>query len=304
MKEIWTKERCYDVAKKCNSRGEYKKMFVVAYQKSLKKGWINDYTWFSTPIKNLYTDKIDLVYVYIFPNNVAYIGRTINLNTRHWEHLNRVNKDVVAKYVHNNNLTLSEPIILDKNLTLEEGLEREEYWVKYYSEKGYNLLNTKACGVNSGSLGSLGRGKWSRKKTFEEAKKYKTKKEFKKACNSGYQAAYKHGWLKDYVWLERPVVYNKKWTEEKCLSAAKQCKTIKEFRENFITAYYASKKNGWDKDYSWLINSNTPIWTKEKCLQEAKKYKTKSEFRKNSKPAYDKASAHKWLAEISKIVWG
>ena len=304
MKEIWTKERCYNAAKECNSRGEYKKMFEVAYQKSLKKGWINDYTWFSVPIKNLYTDKIDLIYAYILPNNVAYIGRTIKLNVRHWEHLNRPNKDVVARYIRDNNLILPEPIILEKDLTLEEGLEREEYWVNYYSENGYKLLNTKSCGISSGSLGSLGRGKWSKKKTFDEARKYNSKSEFRKYCDSGYQAAYKHNWLKDYTWFERPIVYNKKWTEEKCLSAAKRCKTLKEFRENFVTAYDVSKKNGWIKYYNWLINANATIWTKEKCLQEAKKYKTKSEFRKKSKLAYDKASAHKWLSDISKTVWG
>ena len=252
MKEIWTKEQCFNVAKKCNSRGEFKKMFLVAYQKSLKKKWIDDYTWFSTPIKNVYTDKIDTVYAYILPNNVIYIGRTVRLNIRHWEHLNRINKDVVAKYVYDNNIALPEPIILEKNLTLEEGLEREEYWVKYYSEQGYKLLNTKACGINSGSLGSLGRGKWSKKRTFEEAKKYKSKTEFRKSCDSGYQAAYKHGWLKDYTWFKTPEAWNKKWTEEKCLLAAKQCETLKEFREKFITAHDVSKRNGWFKNYTWL----------------------------------------------------
>lgn len=303
-KEYWTKERCFEKAKECNSRGEYKKMFLVAYQKSLKKGWINDYVWFSKPIKHLYTDKIDLIYAYIFPNNIAYIGRTIRLKIRHWEHSNMFKKDIVAKYIHSNNLTLPEPLILENNLTLEDGLEREKYWVNYYINEGYKLLNSKPCGIDSGSLGSLGRGKWSKSKTFEEAKKYTSKNEFRKNCDSGYQAALKNNWLKDYTWFKRPVVHNKKWTKEECLNAAKNCSTIKEFREKFITAYYASKKNGWFEDYNWLINANLPKWTFEKCLQEAKKYNTKSEFRLCSKLAYEKASAKKWLKNISESVWG
>ena len=37
----WTEEKCYEVAKECNSRGEYKKKYPCAYCKSLKKRWIN-----------------------------------------------------------------------------------------------------------------------------------------------------------------------------------------------------------------------------------------------------------------------
>ena len=301
-KLYWTKERCLELAKDCKSRGELKKKNDSAYQSALRNKWIDEYTWFTKPIK--YNDKIDLVYAYIFPNNVAYIGRTINIKIKHWEHSYRVEKDVVAKYINDNNLTLPEPIILEKDLTLNEGLEREKYWLDYYLNNNYKLLNTKACGVGSGSLGSLGRGKWSKIKTFNEAKKYTTKKDFRKNCDSGYQAAFKHGWLKDYTWFKRPQVHNKIWTKEKCLEAAKKCSALKEFRENFITAYYASKKNGWFNEYNWLTNANDVLWTKEKCLEEARKYKTKSEFSKNSKSAYNNASRKGYLKEISNLLWG
>ena len=150
----------------------------------------------------------------------------------------------------------------------------------------------------------MGRGKWSKIKTFNEAKKYTTKKDFRKNCDSGYQAAFKHGWLKDYTWFKRPQVHNKIWTKEKCLEAAKKCSALKEFRENFITAYYASKKNGWFNEYNWLTNANDVLWTKEKCLEEARKYKTKSEFSKNSKSAYNNASRKGYLKEISNLLWG
>lgn len=251
-KLYWTKERCLEIAKECKSRGEFKKKNDSAYQSALRNKWIDEYTWFFPSIKKIYENKIDLIYAYIFPNKIAYIGRTIRLQMRHWEHSHRVEKDVVAKYISENNLTLPEPIILESNLTLNEGLEREDYWAKYYLNNGYTLLNSKSCGVNSGSLGSLGRGKWSKIKTYTEAKKYKSISEFRKNCNSGYQAAYKHGWLKDYIWFKRPVVHNKKWTKDKCFEAAKKCKTLKEFREKFITAHDVSKKNNWFKEYYWL----------------------------------------------------
>lgn len=297
MKEIWTKEKCYETAKECKTRGEYKKKYPSAYAKSLTKKWINDYTWFAAPIQNIYKNKIDTVYLYMFPNDVVYIGRTINLNVRHWEHSNLINKDSVAKYANKNKIPIPEPIVLEKQLTLTEGLEKEKYWVEHYKELGYKLINTKPCGSGHGSLGAIGRGKWSRTKTFEEAKKYKSKNEFRKGCNSGYQAALKHGWLDDYTWFKKPEPHNKIWNEEKCMEAAKKCKTIKEFREKYITAHAASKKNGWFKNYYWLERTIKPngYWNYETCMENAKKCDTKAEFSKKYAQGYRVALANDWL---------
>ena len=44
----WTKENCYNEAKKYNSRTEFSNNCQSAYAKALRSGWINDYTWFST----------------------------------------------------------------------------------------------------------------------------------------------------------------------------------------------------------------------------------------------------------------
>lgn len=44
----WTKEECYKEAKKYKSRTEFCKNCSSAYSKALRKGWINDYTWFNT----------------------------------------------------------------------------------------------------------------------------------------------------------------------------------------------------------------------------------------------------------------
>lgn len=296
-KLYWTKERCLELAKYCKSRGELKKKNDSAYQSALRNKWIDEYTWFTKPIE--YSSKIDSVYAYIFPDNVAYIGRTINIKIRHWEHLYRAEKDVVAKYIIENNLTLPEPIILEKDLTLKEGLEREKYWVDYYLNNNYKLLNTKACGIGSGSLGSLGRGKWSKNKTFEEAKKYASKKEFRENCDSGYQAAYKHGWLKDYTWFKKPEPHNKIWTEEKCMEVAKKCKTIKEFREKYVSAHDASKKNGWFDKYTWLERAIKPnrYWNYDTCMEAAKKCKTKVEFFKKFSQGYQVSLANNWINE-------
>ena len=101
-KLYWTKERCFSAAKQCKTRNEYKKKFMTAYMKSLKMKWMDDYIWFLPPIHKIHKEKIDLIYVYEFPNKVVYIGRTIKIDVRHWEHKNRKDKDTVAKYIDKN----------------------------------------------------------------------------------------------------------------------------------------------------------------------------------------------------------
>lgn len=42
-------ENCYEVAKKCSSRADFKRKSVQAYRVALHNGWIDDYKWFEKP---------------------------------------------------------------------------------------------------------------------------------------------------------------------------------------------------------------------------------------------------------------
>ena len=42
-------KNCYEVAKMCNSKAEFKRKSVQAYRDALHNGWINDYKWFEKP---------------------------------------------------------------------------------------------------------------------------------------------------------------------------------------------------------------------------------------------------------------
>lgn len=81
----------------------------------------------------------------------------------------------------------------------------------------------------------------------------------------------------------------------------KKCKTIKEFRENYITAHDVSKKNGWFKNYTWLVRAIKPngYWNYETCMENAKKCKTKTEFFKKYGQGYQVALANGWISEYT-----
>ena len=52
----WNYEQCYRVAKSCNSRSEFFKLYGSAYNVSLTNGWINEWEWLSPKKKrNYYT---------------------------------------------------------------------------------------------------------------------------------------------------------------------------------------------------------------------------------------------------------
>lgn len=96
--------------------------------------------------------KNDNIYIYIWEEfNTVYIGRTKNPQKRHYQHRNR-ECDKTYKFSTDHHVEHPPMIILENDLSIEEGVEREKYWIKYYREHtSYNVLN-KTCGGQKGRL--------------------------------------------------------------------------------------------------------------------------------------------------------
>lgn len=156
------------------------------------------------------------------------------------------------------------------------------------------------------------RGFWTYDKCYNEALKYKSKKDFYSNDGAAYKAAYKNGWLKIYTWFERPPSHNLKWTRESCYNEAKQYKTRAEFAANNGSAYAAARKNGWLNDYTWFLSefdarSKGTIgkgvkWTQERCREEALKYTSQRDFYEGSKNAYYASYRNGWLKDYAWFV--
>ena len=306
-KGYWTKERCEEEARKYKTKGEFVKGCSSAHHAAVVNGWLDDYDWFIDQRLDVVKGKIDSVYVYVFEDTkVAYVGRTLmrRQKKRDKEHIFNLDNDNVAKYAMKMNIPVPPMQIIESGLTLKEGLDREDYWRKWYEQQGYTMLNRLATGIGKGSLGGISHGKWNRKSCYEEAKKYKSATEFEKNNGSAYEAARRNEWLKDYDWFD--VLWEAKWSKEACYEEAKKYQTRGDFEKGSHGAYRKALEKGWINKYEWLTSRQTKpsgYWDNyENCFNEAKKYTTRRTFQKGCMGAYLKALKNGWLDDYTWFV--
>lgn len=244
----WTYENTKEESKKYTSRQEFCDNCIGGYEKALKQGWLDDFTWLKPKLIKEARSQGNVYWVYgyfDFGNKVCYIGLSRD-KARHWRHTQKDKSgkyDSVMSYFNDIYGFLPDPTIIEENLIAEEAQNKEAYYVQYFKDKSYTLLNI----AKTGSLGSA-IVKWTEEACFEEAKKYKTRGEFSRKSGSAYHSALKNNWLDNYTWFiskdnrDHPVGY---WTKERCLEEAKKYKSREEFNRNSRGAYRASNKNKW-----------------------------------------------------------
>ena len=182
-------------SKKYANRSEFRAKSHRAYETAKNNKWLDEMDWLNA--KNVYTDKVDTVYKYYFKEqNAIYIGRTIDIKLRDYQHKTVIN-DTVYKFAKENNIIIPNIEIIETNLTILEGSKREKYWEEYYRNNGFNMLNKTICG----SIGGMAKNKWSKSKCFQESKKYKSRGEFFIKNSNAYQKSLKKGWLDEMTWL-------------------------------------------------------------------------------------------------------
>lgn len=246
----WTEEKILEESKKFNTRAEFKFFSQVAYAKAREMKLLNKMPWLK--VKNVSNVK-DCVYGYFFEElKSVYIGRTLErrLKTRDKEHRNKKHNDVVYRFAHENGVVIPDIKIIESGLTVFEGSEREKYWEKYYKDNGYATLNIAKCG----GLGSLLSGKWNKETITEEAKKYKTRNEFRKGNQTAYYASINLGLIDGFYWLtSRNRVKKGYWTiKENVINEAKKYNSRLEFQKKCSAGYENARKNNYLDEMFWL----------------------------------------------------
>ena len=111
-------------------------------------------------------------------------------------------------------------------------------------------------------------GYWTEAKILEEAKKYKTLKEFREKANGAYCAASKLKITHKLYNLTTPGNIPNFWTKEKCFEEAKKYNTKIEFHDSAQGAWNASKRNGWIEEYTWLKSTRNANYGKTYTFNE------------------------------------
>lgn len=297
-------ENCYNEAKKYSSRSEFFKNCSGAYNKSLKNKWLDSFTWLKSKLikESINYGSVYWVYGYFdFGSKTCYIGLSRD-KKRHWRHKQSYDGkfDSVMSYFNKKYGFLPEPIILEEDLTAVEAQNKESYYIRFFTERKYRILN-------KAKPGSLGGGiiKWDEKSCYEEAKKYTSIGDFRNNSGSAYRAALKNKWINDYTWLQRKILKLDFWNNyENCYNEAKKYKTKVEFARGAPSAYNSARRNNWLENYNWFENGNKLYaerirkWTYKTTKSEALKYKSRWDFGKNNEAAYKVALQNKWLDDF------
>ena len=298
----WKYDTCYAEAKKYKTRSAFNKGCSGAYDVARRNGWLVDYTWMPDLTES--DAKVDSVYCYLFEEqNAAYVGRTLmyRQHIRDLEHGNYEN-DAVYRFAHKHSCDIPKMIIIEENLTIQQGREREDYWRKYYELKGYFMLNKAVTGIKSGSIGSLASAKWTFEKAYKIAQAFQTVNDMCEEFEYLYKISKVRGWLEKFDWFrgkEIKIEKQTKWTENVCREEALKYKSRKDFRKYCKGAYDKAKECGWLEGYTWLSYPK-PLseWDYDSCKEEASKYFNKFEFQKHSYSAYKSSLKNGWLDEF------
>ena len=148
----------------------------------------------------------------------------------------------------------------------------------------------------------MGLKKYTDKQIISNAKKYKSKIDWKNKSPNLYSAAVRRNLIKNAtIHMTRPPSHKIKWIKEIVLKDAKKYNSKSEWMKNSNSSYNSAKKNGWfTKATSHMDRPDmTRKWTKQTVIKNAKKFKTIKEWTNSFSGAYDAAFNKGWLKEAT-----
>lgn len=195
-KEYYTYEKCFEIAKKCNSLNEFRKEKYGAYNVAKENNWLDDYTWLERQFK--WTEE-------------TLLEEAKKYKTR--SEFSKM-KPGAYEYALKHNL-------LDKCVWFIETQKPPGYWTyercleeskkyKYRGDYRTRSLGSYKVAYRKGWIEDFTwlqkqkpniRRIWTKEKCREVAIKYKSVSEFKKENKSAYKAATRYKWLKEYTWF-------------------------------------------------------------------------------------------------------
>lgn len=270
-------------ALKYNSRAEFQKGSISAYDAAWRKGFLDEICSHMTTVGG-YNHR----YVYEIADHnlkIVYVGLTCNPDER-WQH----HKDTrrIIKYFDN---AVKMEVLTDL-LPAKVAQVKEEELINSYRNRGYKVLN-KAKG---GALGGK-REYYTEKNCAKIANRFTTYKDFRENEPLCYAAACRKGFI-DKICLhmtdKRRGYYS---TKERCLEAALRYPNRSEFHRGAYAAWVFAKSNNWLDEICSHMPSRTQ-WSKELCRKDALTCITRAEYKNRFPSSYATAWKKGWLDEV------
>jgi hypothetical protein len=232
---LWTKDKCLEAAKQFGRKKDFISKHSGAYNACSKYGWLDDLNKLFPVEGNL---KKRFIYCYEFEDNHAYVGITLNLESRKMQH--QTTNTAVRKHI----LKTDSKFVLktsNETYSIAEIPRLEQEKIDEYTSMGWIVLNK----AKAGSLGGNNLI-WTKEKCVEAAKKCASRSEFRRKFSGAWYSAKNNGWLNEiYKAYPRRIVHNKYWTKERCFDVAKTCNSRSKFNLGYPSAYNTARVNGW-----------------------------------------------------------
>ena len=147
------------------------------------------------------------------------------------------------------------------------------------------------------------KGYWTKERCVKDAKKYKTRIEWRKKSGKCYSSAHRRVWVDECCSHMKGMKKAQRWTKENTIKDALKYKTKKEWYNTCRSSYDKASINGWITECSkhmTEIIKPSGYWTRERCIEDAKKYKTRNEWKDTRKSGYASAMRNGWLDKCCK----
>src|ERR1035437_97625 len=293
-REPWTKEECIKNALNYTKINDSQKNNDSPYNAARFNGWLKECCAHMTRLtRKPYTKE-------------ECIEAALKYNTRVEWRKNESGATAAAK----NNGWYEECTVHMKRLLAEKGFWTKEKCIEnaknYYRPSDWKKNDNKiyAIAKNNGwyeecTAHMIKQKIWTKENCINSAKKYDSLSEWQNNESGAWKSARINGWYEECtVHMKRPISWNLKWTEEKCLESSLKYDKFSDWVKYDSTAYVAATKHNWLENVT-LHMIKRKNWTKEMCINSAKECETITEWINNDKGAYDAAYRNKWINDCT-----
>lgn len=181
------------------------------------------------------------IYVFTFSDGYAYVGLTDNIERRYWEHINGKKKPTsITKHIKETGATFEFKVLTDY-LDKDTASRMECEYIKQYADSGWKMLNI----ANGGCLGGGSSQFYSDKYIKKVIAKYEYYEDLRIEEQNLVAYLRRNKLFDKYCsHIKHKKRERMRWTLERAIEAAKECKNKTDFYKRYYQAREILKKAG------------------------------------------------------------